>query len=200
MAPITVDVCQFDAPGGKMLTQREFTFEFNDGLDLNRLPLDLRPGHYYIITKGDPWRLWKDTNFEIIDHFGVRYYAHAADFYLSIEPQHFVPMEKIVEWGVIIWEKRTRPSIQVISTLDLLFMFCCPKQMSITGNLFRWGRVAEIRLRQLLTGSKDFRVGGLDYGYKPDFSEFITGEHFLIRQSSTASSAALVFDWNLRMF
>ncbi|EDR02418.1 uncharacterized protein LACBIDRAFT_295395 [Laccaria bicolor S238N-H82] len=114
MAPITVDVCQFDAPGGKMLTQREFTFEFNDGLDLNRLPLDLRPGHYYIITKGDPWRLWKDTNFEIIDHFGVRYYAHAADFYLSIEPQHFVPMEKIVEWGVIIWEKRTRPSIQVI--------------------------------------------------------------------------------------
>ena len=98
-------------------------------------------------------------------------------------------MERIVEWGLIIWEKETRPSIQVISTsisksdtykhsvssgtLDLLFMLCCPKQLLIKGNIFRLARVAGIRLRQLLTGSNEFRVGALDYDYKPDFSEFI---------------------------
>ena len=120
----------------------------------------------------------------------MKYYTHAADFYLSLLPDHFLSMERIVEWGLIIWEKETRPSIQVISTstsksdtskhsvssgtLDLLFMLCCPKQLSIKGNLFRLAGVAGIRLRQLLTGSNEFRVGALDYDYKPDFSEFIS--------------------------
>ncbi|KIK00573.1 hypothetical protein K443DRAFT_599425 [Laccaria amethystina LaAM-08-1] len=128
MAPITVDVFQIDdvyAQGGKVLTQRQFTFEFTDGFNLNQLPLDLRVGHYWIITKGDPWRLWKDTRLEVINDFGVRYYAHAMDFYLILESHH-LPMEKIIDKGFIIWERGTRPSIQVISELDLLFTLCCP--------------------------------------------------------------------------
>ena len=50
-----VDVCQFDAPSGNELTRRQFTFEFEDGLYLNRLPLDLRVGHYWVYLLISSW-------------------------------------------------------------------------------------------------------------------------------------------------
>jgi hypothetical protein len=45
--------------------------------------------------------------------------------------------------------------------------------MSIKEGLRRLSRVAGVRLRQIVTGSKKFQMGTLDHNYKPDFSEYI---------------------------
>lgn len=48
--------------------------------------------------------------------------------------------------------------------------------------------VAWVCLRQIVTGSKKFQVGFLDYNYKPDFSEYINSSTEVIEHTPPPAS------------
>ena len=113
------------------------------------------------------------------------YRAHGVNFYLSSGSAPFLSMEKVIERGLLTWEEnRPHPRLMVISmfnlkiwhplrkylanlgTHHLLFTLCRPWQSSIKQELGRFSYIAWVRLRQIVTGSKKFQVGFLDYNYK----------------------------------
>lgn len=177
MAPITAEVYRFDDTyfeSTRPPSREGFTFESQHGIDLNKIPLNLKVGEYWIITKGDPWRLWKNTKWEVNDNSVVMYRAHCMNFYLTSESAHILSMGEIIERGLLTWEEDwPHPLLMVISTNNLVYTLCRPWQMSIKEELGRWSHVAWVRLRQIVTGSKKFQVGFLDYNYTPNLFKHI---------------------------
>ena len=137
------------------------------------------------------------------------YRAHGVNFYLSSGSAPFLSMEKIIERGLLTWEENRphpHPRLMVISMFDLkilhplrkylanlgthhlLYTLCRPWQTSIKQELSRFSYIAWVRLRQIVTGSKKFQIGFLDFNYKPDVSRYINSSTEDIEHTSPPAS------------
>ncbi|EDR11157.1 uncharacterized protein LACBIDRAFT_315655 [Laccaria bicolor S238N-H82] len=143
---------------------------------MNQLPLDFNDlRDVWIVTKGDWQRSWR--NVRRLEAVGrdIIYAAPGLNFYHTTD--RFLSMKKILQQKLITWEVGQEPSLQVIRSFDLLALLCDHRRSSILPwDIFSpW--VVRFRLHRFVTRAKGpVQLGGMTYGYEPDFSQYMKSQ------------------------
>ena len=115
---------------------------------------------------------------------GLNFY-HTTDRFLS--------MRRILQQKLITWEIGQEPSLLVIrksywnvdiscdsarlGSFDLLTLLCDHRRRSIKAWIIFSTWLVRFRLHRFVTRAKGpFQLGGMTYGYEPDFSQYMKSQ------------------------
>lgn len=179
MAPLTVKIRHFNSKCGRLnwVSSKLYTFEFRDGIDMNRLPLDFDDMRdVWIVTKGDWQCNWRNIRrLEGVGHSDIIYAAPGLNFYHTTD--RFLSMKKILQQRLITWEVGQDPSLLVIRSFDLLPLLCRHGRSSILPWIKFSLWVVRLRLHRFVTRAKGpVQLGTMSYGYEPDFSQYMKSQ------------------------